>query len=71
MLPPPAPSHGEFLLPLSCSSRTATSHLLAGNHSPLLLNNRTPVLLQMAASPAKRQHFQPPLHLYCDCITSF
>jgi len=54
----PAPAHEEdFLLPFSCSNTTVTNYLLAMIHYPLLLNNRTPVLLQMAMSPAKRQHF--------------
>lgn len=54
----PAPAHGDdFLLPISCSNTTVTNYLLAMIRYPLLLNSRTPVLLQMAMSPAKRQHF--------------
>lgn len=51
----------NFPLPSSYSNTTATNCLLAIIHSPLLLNNRTSVLLHTAMSPAKGQHFQPPL----------
>lgn len=52
---------GNFPLPSPCFNTTATNCLLAIIHSPLLLNNRTSVLLHMAMSPAKGQHFPPPL----------